>query len=326
MIRYLKNLDSNELIKDDFDNLRYIGADPNNYVLFNNELWRIIGVMKDIENADGSKEDKVKLIRSESIGKFGWDNKESGIGSSTRGHGSNDWSDSQLMMMLNPNNRIKKGYSIDNDGYIIDSKGYKIYRNMGSYYNRTTGYKPAEATTTSFKETEIDFSNIGLTNESKNMISESVWNLGMTNIYKNVTPKIFYEFERGTIVSSGRPTKWTGEVGLIYPSDYGYATSGGATTDRGTCLDTEMYNWHNNSVSDCKNNDWLKKNEEIKWTLTSYSVYSNLMFQANYAEFVQYNQVNTIGAVLPVVYLKPNITIENNNIGSSTSPFILKID
>ena len=87
-----------------------------------------------------------------------------------------------------------------------------------------------------------------------------------------------------------------------------------------------MYNWHNNSVSDCKNNDWLKKNEEIKWTLTSYSVYSNLMFQANYAEFVQYNQVNTIGAVLPVVYLKPNITIENNNIGSSTSPFILKID
>ncbi len=96
MIRYLKNLDSNELVEDDFGNLRYIGANPNNYVQFNNELWRIIGVMKDIENADGSKTDKVKLIRSESIGKFRWDNKANGTGSSTSEYGSNDWSDSAL--------------------------------------------------------------------------------------------------------------------------------------------------------------------------------------------------------------------------------------
>ena len=30
------------------NNLRYIGANPDNYVWFNDELWRIIGVMKNI--------------------------------------------------------------------------------------------------------------------------------------------------------------------------------------------------------------------------------------------------------------------------------------
>ena len=29
-------------------NLRYIGANPNNYVKFNNELWRIIGVFNNV--------------------------------------------------------------------------------------------------------------------------------------------------------------------------------------------------------------------------------------------------------------------------------------
>ena len=36
-------------------NIRYYGADPNNYVLFNNELWRIIGVFKNIDNGTGKK-------------------------------------------------------------------------------------------------------------------------------------------------------------------------------------------------------------------------------------------------------------------------------
>ena len=59
LVEYLTTLESDELVEDDYGNLRYIGADPNNYVLFNNELWRIIGVMKDVENPDGTKEDRL---------------------------------------------------------------------------------------------------------------------------------------------------------------------------------------------------------------------------------------------------------------------------
>ena len=36
-------------------NLRYIGANPNNYVSFNNELWRIIGVFNNINDGTGKK-------------------------------------------------------------------------------------------------------------------------------------------------------------------------------------------------------------------------------------------------------------------------------
>ncbi len=93
LVDYVKMMSnySDEIVEDDFGNLRYIGKNPNNYVQFNNELWRIIGIMKDIENADGSKSDKVKLIRSESIGKYAFDNYSD----------TNDWSKSELQKVLN---------------------------------------------------------------------------------------------------------------------------------------------------------------------------------------------------------------------------------
>ena len=39
----LVSTNPSELYTDDNDDIRYYGADPNNYVIFNNELWRIIG-------------------------------------------------------------------------------------------------------------------------------------------------------------------------------------------------------------------------------------------------------------------------------------------
>ena len=50
-------------------NVRYYGANPNNYVSFNNELWRIIGVFKD----------NVKLVRKDSLGNLSWDTSESSV-------------------------------------------------------------------------------------------------------------------------------------------------------------------------------------------------------------------------------------------------------
>ena len=47
------------------NNLRYIGKNPNNYVSFNNEIWRIIGVFNNIDNGSGTTETRIKLIRDE---------------------------------------------------------------------------------------------------------------------------------------------------------------------------------------------------------------------------------------------------------------------
>lgn len=177
---------STEIATDDPDgNARYIGADPDNYVLFNNELWRIIGAFNNIDNGSGTKETRLKIIRNESIGEYSWDYNSDGTYD-------NDWSTSTLMDLLN----------------------------HGAYYNRTTGMYYNNSTTA----ISVDFTNNGLTEEAKSMISNAVWNLGGSSTYDDVTTSILYRKERGAEVYNGNPTEWIGMVGLIYPSDYGYAT------------------------------------------------------------------------------------------------------
>ena len=74
----------------DGGNIRYYGADPNNYVLFNNELWRIIGVFKDIEDETGKKETRIKILRNENISFSGWND-----------YVTNDWPSATLQTYLN---------------------------------------------------------------------------------------------------------------------------------------------------------------------------------------------------------------------------------
>ena len=59
---------------------RYIGNQPNNYITFDNETWRIIGVI----------EGRIKIIRDEAIGEIAWDSE-----------GVNDWSTASLQQTLN---------------------------------------------------------------------------------------------------------------------------------------------------------------------------------------------------------------------------------
>ena len=90
---YITNLleyDGEGLKKDNTkdQNIRYYGANPNNYVSFNNELWRIIGVFGN----------NVKLVRSEKLGELSWDSSASSV---NNGRGVNEWSQSDLKNYLN---------------------------------------------------------------------------------------------------------------------------------------------------------------------------------------------------------------------------------
>ena len=292
----LKNnasLNTAELVDDETvdHNIRYIGANPNNYVTFNNELWRIIGVFNNIDNGSGTKETRIKLIRDESIGKYSWDNKPSGTGSSTSDYGSNDWTDSTLKEVLN----------------------------NGPYWSRTSGNCPSEYNGAT---TSCDFSTNGLTEEAKTMISDAVWNLGGSSTYNDVTASMFYERERGTTVYSERPTKWTGKIGLMYASDYGYATSGGSTTNREACLNKELYNWY--SSSECPNNDWLYKSGTYHWTLTPNANISNHVFNVSSNGRVNSYRTNDTNGVSPALYLNSNVKISGGS-GTEESPYTLSL-
>ena len=281
-IATLASTDTTNFATDDPDNnIRYIGANPNNYVYFNCsdynnqsdstcEKWRIIGVFKNMTKSNGSKEDLVKIIRDDRLGNISWDS-----------NNGNDWSTATLQTTLN-----------------------------GEYYNGTYA--------------------IGaLKNDStRNAIESVVWNLGGTESYTSASNGLashFYGYERGTTVYSGRPTTWTGKVGLMYPSDYGYATSGGSTTNRAACLAKELYNWKNSDVSDCKNNDYLFKSSYYQWTLVHNSSSSDVVFGVNAKGYISNNGVRGTGGVLPAAFLKSNILISEVGNGSSESPFQLKV-
>ena len=317
------------------NNVRYIGKDPSNYVYFNCsdynnptadtcELWRIIGVFNNVTKGNGLKENLVKIIRTDSLGKFSWDYKDS-VGTSTFEFGSNDWTDSQLMMMLNPANYLKSGYKTSGEK-ILDNNNNEIYSKMGSYYNGTKGCEPAVIVSgASFSCTEVDFTSTGLKNDiTRNAIEEVVWNLGGSSRYPAqedycVTPSEFYEVERWAVVYSGHATTWTGKIGLMYPSDYGYATSGGTTEDRAACLATGFYDrWY----SDCSRNDYLFAIKNWEWTLASHSANAYDVFGV----FGDVNRNSAYGAdaVRPALFLKSNIMVKSGT-GTQNDPYRLSV-
>ena len=316
------------------NNVRYIGKDPSNYVYFNCsdynnptadtcELWRIIGVFNNVTKGDGAKENLVKIFRDDSIGEFSWDYKKKGVGTSTEYYdwGSNDWSDSQLMMMLNPTSYLKSGYTNSND-IIYDTNGQEIYSKMGSYYNGTKGCKPAEiANGASFSCTEVDFTSTGLKNDiTRNAIEEVVWNLGGAD--DDLTASMFYTAERGTTVYSGHATTWTGKVGLMYPSDYGYATSGGTTKDRVACLAKEFWKWIPSDFRDCNENDYLFYSQQ--WTLAPASPHASGVFRVTVPGDDYFDGASNTNVVRPALFLKSNILVDKGT-GAKSDPFVLKI-
>ena len=68
---------------------RYEGKNPNNYIWFNNEYWRIIGVFDSATHGQAGK-NLVKIIRDKQIGYQTWDSA-----------GTNNWSTSSLKSLLN---------------------------------------------------------------------------------------------------------------------------------------------------------------------------------------------------------------------------------
>ena len=268
---------------------RYIGADPNNYVKFNDELWRIIGVF-DTDDGTGKVEKRLKIIRNESIGRYSWDSKDKETGADGY-DGKNEWADARLNYLLN----------------------------SGAYYNRTTGTYYNSITTAS----NVDFTTTGLTEKSKTMIGDAKWYLGESSTYNDVTAPMFYTRERGTTVYSGRSTSWTGKVGLIYPSDYGYATSGGTTTNRASCLAKELYNWESSSVSDCENNDWMYKLANGQWTIMPSHDDTSSVFSVGDYGFVNYYHATYNLLVRPVVHLNSAIKVITGS-GTKESPYILE--
>ena len=321
-INELKTNGSTELEYDGTtdNNLRYVGANPNNYVEFNGELWRVIGVMNNIKKEDGTTESLVKIKRAESLGNYSWDSSASSINS---GYGINQWGASAGYEGADLMREFNTDY-LENTYVGID----------GKWYNNSNNSKTADKPTSTINQS------------SQDMIETVVWNLGSpsnndgaydSSFTTNITPSTSYTRERaatnGKTCTSGdycndtvtRTSSWTGKVGLIYPSDYGYATSGGTTTSRTTCLTTSMYSWGGSGVSDCKTNSWIYNSTSTEWTLSprAYSSLADDVFLVSSDGGVYNYYAGYAYAASPVVFLKSAITITGGD-GTSEKPYRLK--
>ena len=274
------------------NNLRYVGANPCNYVTFNGEKagWRIIGVMNNIDDGTGNKETRIKLIRKTSLGDYAWNVSKTTL---NEGQGINDWSQAVLMEELN-GDYLDTSLTSNSEWYI------------NTYHAVTT--RP------------FDYRKV-LKAEAQSLIGDAKWNLGGLKSDTDLIPTTMYVKERGTTVYRGRPTEWTGKVALLYPSDYGYATAGGSTTTRSDCIETvSTSNWAN----DCKDYNWLKPSNGSRWLLTPESSKYNTGFycHANNGNIYMTSYIDSGYNIFPTVYLKSEVIISGGT-GSSSDPYII---
>ena len=152
----------------------------------------------------------------------------------------------------------------------------------------------------------------------------------MTGVQTCALP--IYISERSTEVYQGNDTAWTGEVGLMYPSDYGFSTSGNETTTRESCLEKGMYSWDSD---DCALNSWIYNEKNGRESLmqpsseTNYNIFViqstgsvslwNMECSAAYEDTVSAAQT-----VRPVVYLKNTVKIVSGT-GTKEDSFQLSL-
>ena len=273
---------------EDITEYRYRGASPKNYVTFNNEVWRIIGIFP-TDDGTGKIENRIKLIRNESIGEYGWDGDSIAY----------NYSKQDNLMLLQDNNKSKVEYLEKGNKYDV-MLTVPTPSGCDSCKNNWT----IATLKTRLNEVYLN----SLTNETRNMIGDTKYYLGGYNT-TNIKKDIMYQYERKISGSNyyygTNPNSWVGKLGLMYASDWGYAT-----TD--TCTQTLQQG--------CKDNNWIHSGS-FEWTLTQDTSCIGV-FEIQYSSVASRNLADsyaTIG-VRPVLYLISSVQITGGE-GTSTNPY-----
>ena len=208
-------------------------------------------------------------------------------------------------------------------GYVWDSGTVNIWATItnGNYSNSLTSGASLMKLLNSgdwWNRTNT-FANYGLTEKAKSYITTSRYYLGGYKYSSGVMTNQFYTYERGTTrYDTNRPLYWDGMVGLMYPSDYGYAAGNTCVTG------TDPYNYDGG----CKNKDWLwmttssDYNNGYEWLMSPSSGNSSNAFTVPSSGYVGNSGVNDAYSARPVFYLSSSANISDGE-GTSTDPYIL---
>ncbi len=264
---------------------RYQGNNPNNYVSFNNQLWRIIGYVpvclevspvtedttingtsfKQGEAQCTKWENRVKIIKADPIAAFAYNK--------SRYSSSNPkvWIGSTIQGLLNFCYLGKKD-GCDKYCYVYQTtQGVCNYSQNGINENDSYG----------------------------NMIESVYFNIGMSN-----------SFNSSSVVYANEVKKQVSEksmTGLMYASDFGYAISGYTGNLSYSRANSQMVN------------NWLF-GQSYEWTMTDYNSSVPVIVTSNGG--LSTNNAYFGSAVRPVLYLQSNVNKLSGD-GSIASPYTL---
>ena len=273
---------------------RYYGSNPNNYICLDMEgqstcpdkhLYRIIGsIYEELEDANRLKVIKATPLTDGTTSAFSWDYTSSGSynniwATPTNGNYSNSLtSGSGLMKLLN--------------------SGAWWNGTSDSYYNGST------------TPVTVNFTNYKLSDRAKGYIGTSRYYLGGYNNMGIKTSEM-YGYERGTLrYNTNRSLYWDGMVGLMYPSDYGYAA------ENDCVIKSNLSNYNTSCIS----NNWLYNSGKYQWLLSSYSGDSTGSFRIDLSGYVDDFLITGVGSVRPTFYLTSSTYITDGE-GSISNPY-----
>ncbi len=272
---------------------RFSGANLNNYVCFgpgaeaegtcaNDNLYRIIGLFDD--DKDGNYQ--IKLIKSDYV----------------------------TSAMLGTDGRDYNG------AYSDPTSDYKGSMDKSTIAGYRWNYDTSESSNGSNNWTTSEFNKINLNTNYwnylgttwQNLIEETTWHLGgMTSMWN--TAKAFYDGERNNAGYGSNPTTYTDEIGLMYPSDYGYAASPDAWT-------TDLADYGNSTIT---SNHWMYMGL-VEWTITPDSSDSYSVFIVSNSGLLGSSYAVNGFAARPVFYLESNVSLQGGS-GTSSDPYRLAV-
>ena len=275
---------------------RYEGSNPNNYIQMEKtdgtkETWRIIGLFPDGANGEN-------VIR---VRKVGYEEAAYDEGNHTTAYFNNTSKTNNRLLAYND--------AISNKNYIAAPY---VCNGCVNHWPSTTLYTTLSSTYTiaNYKNT-VNYKMYLGTSESPYSLTAEGWHTAERGATPGATAASSYN---GAV-------SYIGSVGLIYPSDYGYAV---LSSD---CARTiKPHNYYEPAA--CKNNNWLYQGSSSRqWLISPDSglVASTVVLNRkgdigvnNYGEGID---VASSGSLSPVMALKSEVMVTGS--GTQNDPYVM---
>ena len=290
---------------------RYVGGEVNNYVSFNNDLYRIIGVFD--SNSTGKSANLVKLIRARQLTSVSWGVYNASPNYTTYSGFNNNWDG------LDSNGTTTNGTGIPSGAYVLLNEFF-LNPNATSTYGKCKDWTYGSSNNVYKSKNCSIINGYGIKTETlRNYIEPVTWYLyGYTG--SGISKANFYKCERNSYTDCTSANKGaysgaaTASIGLMYVSDYMYASGYVASNDTST----------NGNNSNYVNLNWLYNGTE--WTITPRGNSNNRVYNVAATGYINSSTYADYGyAIRPTFYLKEQVYVTGGN-GSFHNPYTIACD